>query len=651
VLSFAAPAFLWGLAALPLVILLHRVRVRRERREVAGSFLWRRARDVGARRPRMRASLLLLLQLLAIAGMTLAAARPQWISAGPPLTVLVVDAAASMAARDGASAPAAAELDGVPARASRLEVARRVAERLLGDAGPVAIVRGGREPRLALPATADHDEVRAALDGLSAFDAGRDPARALRLARDVAGAAGAAGARIHWLSDVPPPADAGVRTHPLAGEGVNVGVTGFELVADQAWLRVSSSHPVPLELPVEVWRGEERVAAATLLVPARGDAATSFPVAAAGSALAARLRPPRGDALALDDEAWAGAPRTVVALDRGFAALERALGAIDGVQVRVTSGAAALPADLRVLHGRLEREAPAGPTLLLPARDAPAVAAEVAGWDGGDPLLRFVDLRALRVAYVTPPPFGDAPGWTTLARGVVVPAETTPQDGTDGEAAAAEDAAAPGAAAPGAGAAGDAPGAARPDGPGEPDAAAEADRPEAADAGVSVPLLQRRDRPEGPVWRMAFHPVRGDLTLRPAFPTLVVNLIDRVRGEDRIALGATLPPDASRDGRPASVASVPGPYRAGGRTLYASLLDEDATRLPAPAAFAGRDAAAADDARAVEEAAAGISRRDLVDLLAALAAVLLLLEWWGWSGAPLPGLRALRARRRGPAAP
>src|SRR6056297_714720 len=226
---FAAPAFLWGLLALPLVVLLHRVRVRRERRDVAGSFLWRRARDAGARRPRMRPSLLLLLQLLAVTGMTVAAAQPRWTSAGPPLTVLVVDGAATMAARDGVSAPAAADLEGVPVRASRLDVAVRIAEQLRRDAGPVAIVRGGAEPRLGLPATGDADRVRAALDDLAADDASRDPARALRLARDVAGSAGAAGAEIHWLSDVPPPAGAGVRVHPLAGDGANVGVTGFEL--------------------------------------------------------------------------------------------------------------------------------------------------------------------------------------------------------------------------------------------------------------------------------------------------------------------------------------------------------------------------------------------------------------------------------------
>lgn len=605
-LTFAAPVFLWGLAALPLVVLLHRIRVRRERREVAGAFLWRRARDAGAHRPRLRPSLLLLLQLLAVTGMTLAAARPEWNVAGPALRVLVVDGAASMTARDGADSPVGRELEELPSDASRLDAARARAEELVRGGGPVAIVRGGREPRLALAPSEDRDEVRAALAGLRAGDADPDPARALRLARDVADAAGARGAELHWLSDAPPPATAGVRVHPLAGRGENVGVTGFELVAGQAWLRVSSSYRVPLELPVAIDRGDERIASATLLVPAGGDAAASFPVTDGTQSLTARIDPPRSDALALDDEAWAGGPTLVVALDREVAALERALGAIDGVQVRVASAAARLPADLRVLHGRLERAPPDGPTLLLPDRDAPAVAATILRWNASDPLLRFVDLRELRVAYVDPPPFGEEEGWTPLVHGVVERAE----------------------------AAGDDPRA---------DADGQADAETDAEAAPSVPLLQRLDRPEGPVWRLAFHPVRGDLTLRPAFPTLVVNLIDEVRGEDRVPLGATLPAGATREGRPVDAALEPGPYQVDGRTVFASLLDERATRLPGPEAF---DAATASDpAPAEAEPAEARSRREVTPWLVAAALLLLLLEWWGWTGARLPRVGVPRRPR------
>jgi hypothetical protein len=310
----------------------------------------------------------------------------------------------------------------------------------------------------------------------------------------------------------------------------------------------------------------------------------------------------------------------VVALDREVAALERALGAIDGVQVRIASAAARLPADLRVLHGRLDREAPGGPTLLLPDRDAPAVAATILRWNASDPLLRFVDLRELRVAYLDPPPFGEEEGWTTLIRGVVERA-----DAPDADAAAA----------PGADDASDA------DGAPDADAASDAATDAATDAAAapSVPLLQRLDRPEGPVWRLAFHPVRGDLTLRPAFPTLVVNLVDEVRGEDRVPLGATLPPGATREGRPVDAALEPGPYQVDGRTVFASLLDERATRLPGPEALDAATDVAAGTADSADPSEAR-SLREVTPWLVAAAMLLLLLEWWGWSGARPPRLGA-----------
>jgi hypothetical protein len=603
VLSFAAPAFLWGLALLPLVVLLHRIRVRRERREVAGAFLWRRARDAGARRARMRPSVLLLLQLAAVTAASLAAARPQWDAAGPPLRVLVVDASVSMAASDGATSAAAAELATPPAGATRLDVARAVARERIADGGPVALIVLDADPSLVLAPTDDGAAARTAVDELTATSADADPERALRLARDVAAAADASGAEIHWLSDAPPPSRAGVVVHPLAGEGGNVGVTGFERVAGQAWLRLSSTWPRPLEQPIELRRGDQVVASATLLVPARGDASATFPVAAGAGPLQVVITPPPGDALASDDVAWAGSAGTIVALDQGFVALERALGAIDDVRVRVTSAAPGLDADLRVLHGRVDASGEVA-TLLLPQRDAPAVAATVERWDAADPLLRFVDLSDLVVAHLDPPPFGEAEGWTTLAYGVRVAADA---DATDADAADAD-------AAP-----------------------------------VLLPLIQRRDASGGPVVRLAFHPVRGDLTLRPAFPTLVVNLVDEVRGDDRVRLGEALPAGATRDGTPVAVADRPGLYRAEGRTLLASLLNEDETRLPAPAAFG--TGGAPSEAPPSSTAVQGIRPRDVAVWGVAAAALLLLLEWWGWAGGPLPGLsrvRALRPDRSGP---
>lgn len=616
-LTFAAPIFLLGLILLPVVIVLHRIRVRRERREVAGSFLWRRAQDRGARRARMRPSVLLWLQLLAVAVASLAAARPQWDVAGPPLRILVVDVSISMGAVDGASTATAGELPSPPIGSSRLDVGRLRAETLADEGGEVAVVRLDGEPSLVLAPTSDSTAVRGALRSLDARAADADAERALLLARDVAASAGASGAEIHWLSDTPPPSTAGVVVHPLAGVGRNVGITGFERIAGQAWVRVTSTYPTPLEQPVELRRGDDVVASTRLFVPAGGSISATFPVVQGSVPLQAAIAAPDGDVLAVDDEAWAGAAGTVVALDRGFAALERALGAIDDVRVRVTSAAATLNADLRVLHGRFDvTDATTSATLLLPERDAPAVAATVERWDAADPLLRFVDLSALVVAHVDPPPFGEEDGWTTLAYGsrVTLPDEPAP-DVTDGDAVAEG---------------------------GPPDPAAAPSAAQDPGSATLYPLIQRRDGAGPPVVRFAFHPVRGDLTLRPAFPTWVVNLIDAVRGEDRVALGTALPEGSTRDGEPVAIVTRPGLYRVEGRTVHASVLDEDETSLPAPSAFVASEATTPDDP---PEAEARVAPRDFAAWAIVLALLLLIAEWWGWSGGPIPGLRRRRELR------
>ena len=77
--SFAVPQALWLLLALPVIILLHMLRARRVPHTVSSTLLWERtARDLMVRLPvrRLERSLLLLLQLLAVAVLALALARP-----------------------------------------------------------------------------------------------------------------------------------------------------------------------------------------------------------------------------------------------------------------------------------------------------------------------------------------------------------------------------------------------------------------------------------------------------------------------------------------------------------------------------------------------------------------------------------------------
>lgn len=632
-LTFAAPAFLWALAALPVVILLHLARRRRRSREVAGLFLWHRAREVTARRPRPRPTWLLLLQLLAVAALALALARPQLAVSAPPDRVLVIDASASMAARDP---------DGV-----RLDKARAAARDLLDAAGRVAVVRMGREAQVVQPFTDDRGRLSSALQELRAADDRAEAGRALELARALLGAGGAAASNgaeteaeasgepgggaadgraapddaapageIHWISDAPPPSQAGgVTVHDVAGAGRNVGLVSFDIGFDRAYLALASSYPRPQQVPVELLRGERVVATTDVLVPASGRLGVTLPVEPGSGVLRARIQPPAGDALVLDDEAWAGARAVDVVLDAPFAALERALSAIPGTRVRVTGAARSVPADLRVLTWTPPAPAPealpAGNLLLLPDPELEGETVRIDDWDRADPLLRFVDLRDVRVS-------------------AVAGADPEPADGA-AEGAGADRERADGAA-EGAG-----------EGPEDADGEAAGEVLVRAFAEESsVPLLTRVARDDATVWRFGFHPSRSDLVLRPAFPALIVNLIRELQGEQRVQLGAPLPEGATLEGEPVERALLPGVYRAGGSALYASLLSEAQTRLPGPGG-SGPGAERAGEEAGPEEAREGASAEgrggeaargalDLAPYLLALALLALVAEWWWWSG-------------------
>ena len=101
-MSLANPAAL-GLLALAIpVLLLHVLKPRREQRTVASTFLWRSvAQPVSAAKPwqRLRPSVLLLLQLLAVALLAVAVADPVRVTDAPlsAHTVFIIDASGSMA--------------------------------------------------------------------------------------------------------------------------------------------------------------------------------------------------------------------------------------------------------------------------------------------------------------------------------------------------------------------------------------------------------------------------------------------------------------------------------------------------------------------------------------------------------------------------
>src|SRR5438128_2306811 len=104
-LNLLAPLALALGVTLPIVVIFYLLKVRRHDEEVSSTFLWNDLiRDLAAHEPlqRLKWSLLLLLQLVALALLTFAVARPfsEQIGQKPVQAVLLVDGSASMQAKD-----------------------------------------------------------------------------------------------------------------------------------------------------------------------------------------------------------------------------------------------------------------------------------------------------------------------------------------------------------------------------------------------------------------------------------------------------------------------------------------------------------------------------------------------------------------------
>jgi hypothetical protein len=395
-LTFLAPQFLWALVALPFIVILHFIRTRRRLRTVSALFLWRRAHEAAESRRRISPTWLLLLQLLFAALAALALARPSLSFQGPPDQVVVIDASASMAARDS---------DGV-----RLDKARALAERLIGRGGRTALVRAGLDAVVVAPLSSDRPALRRALAGLEAGDRDADLARAVDLARALV----PVGA-VHVITDGAPPTGY-FEYHPVGGNALNYGITTFDTGLGQAYVAVSSNDPRPQQINVVLSRNGSELARTTLLVPARGQAGTTFPVDEAEGFIEARLAVPANDALPLDDVAYAGQRRLAVSVNGDSAPVLRALEALPAVELASAEAAGGSAPDVRVLFGASAEETPPGNVLVFAAPAEEPVYRSIRDWDQGDELLRFVDLREAVVGLAPDLPKEERPGWETLAR-------------------------------------------------------------------------------------------------------------------------------------------------------------------------------------------------------------------------------------------
>lgn len=178
-MRFANPAGLWLLLLAAPIVVLHILRPKRPPVEVSSTYLWRDlATPVSAAAPwqRLRWSALLLLQLLAVALLAAAVARPVRVTDAPLAlhTVFVVDTSGSMAA-----------VDGDP---DRLADAKREALSLreqVPAGGVASIVVASSQPRVALTASPDPRAFADALGPLETTAATADFAGAFTLAESL----------------------------------------------------------------------------------------------------------------------------------------------------------------------------------------------------------------------------------------------------------------------------------------------------------------------------------------------------------------------------------------------------------------------------------------------------------------------------------
>lgn len=394
-MTLLTPGGLWLLTLLPVVVALHYLRVRRERREVSALFLWRRAHAALAKRRRFSPTWLLVAQLLFVTLAALALARPELTAGSQREVVVIIDASASMAA--------------VTEGRSRLEEAAQQAEEVASGATSVLVIRAGVSAHLVGPAVGP-GQLRRELNQLRAGDHKADLLGATRLATSLAPEA-----EVHVFTDHDAQLGS-VEVHRVGEPVENVGISGFDVGLGQAFLAVVASGGRPAEVPVELWQGERLLAAGTVLVPVGGVGTITFPLQDVTGVIEARLLPPPGDALALDDVAYAGSPPLTVVSADDDRALIRVLTAVPHTEVRYTRGAVAARADLKVLTGADPDALPAGNYLIFaPPANEPQFRV-ISDYDRASRLTRFVDLRNVVVGLEPTRTLWQMDGWQALAR-------------------------------------------------------------------------------------------------------------------------------------------------------------------------------------------------------------------------------------------
>ncbi len=342
-MSFLTPAALaLALLAIP-IILLYMLRLRRRRQAISSTMLWRElVRDRSANAPwqRLQRNILLFLQLLILAALVVALARPALISSemiGGGSLIVLLDASASMAATDGE--------DG----ASRFQQATAQTQQLIDELDrndQMTLVAVGRLPTVIAAATNDVELLQRELASLAPEAASADWAAAFTLAAGLA--QGTTDPHLVIISDgsLPEalPAFSGdVAYLPMGRSADNLALSAlggrasgdaFELLVG-----VDNFGPAVGEAVLSIYVDEQLFDSRRVEIQSQQNAQFSWTLPSNAGVVQAVIAPAEGtaDFLALDNQAWGlvggGKGQRVLLVSDGNLFLERLFAVLPGYEV------------------------------------------------------------------------------------------------------------------------------------------------------------------------------------------------------------------------------------------------------------------------------------------------------------------------------
>jgi Ca-activated chloride channel homolog len=385
-MQFLTPlAFVLSALAIP-IILLYMLKLRRKQTQVSSTMLWEkllREKQANAPWQKLKRNLLLFLQLLILAALVAALARPalqtKVVASGS--VIVMLDASASMNATD--------------VKPSRFEEARKSVQTLingLSSDSAMTLILVAKTPQTLIASETDKSLLTAALSKAQVSQGSADWQSAFALAAGATRNGSARGATIVIVSDggLPenelPSLPGEVRYVPIGQSDDNLAISALALRASkgkpQLFAEVTNYSNMDRKVLLSIYLGNDLFDARQLDIPASSQKSVSLEDLPTATAIyKAHISDPGEvnkplDSLSLDDTAFAiyqsSSARRTLLVSKGNLFLEQLLASLPGIQpfraLPTADGTLQIPNepfDLYIFDGYIPKELPKSNLLLI----------------------------------------------------------------------------------------------------------------------------------------------------------------------------------------------------------------------------------------------------------------------------------------------